>query len=82
LHAQYFKAQAAQKEAERDSMLGELSPDQHERFLAEEGDAKQNDAAKSKHVLKTTALFKASSGRPLASGAGRGGRGDRSGRGK
>jgi hypothetical protein len=82
LHAQYFKAQAVQKQAERDSMLGKLSPDQRERFLAEEDDAKQHDAAKSKHVLKTTALFKASGGKPLASGGGRGGRGGQSGRGK
>ena len=63
-------------------MLGKLSPDQRECFLAEKDDAKQHDAAKSKHVLKPMAEFKASGGKPLASGGGRGGRGGRSGRGK
>ena len=55
-------------------MLGKLSPDQRECFLAEKDDAKQHDAAKSMHVLKTMAEFKASGGKPLASGSGRGGR--------
>jgi hypothetical protein len=63
-------------------MLGELSPGQRKRFFVKEDDAKQHDAAKSKHVLKPMAVFKASGGKPLASGAGRGGRGGRSGRGK
>jgi hypothetical protein len=72
---QFFKAQAAQKQAEREALLKKMSPEQREKFLAEEDAAKQHDAAKSRHVLKTPGLFKAA-GSPLTAG-GRGGRGGR-----
>ena len=71
--AQFFKAQADAKRAERETELRKMTPEQRERFLAEEEAAKAHDAAKSKHVLKTTGMFRAAGGNPLA--AGRGGRG-------
>jgi len=76
---QFFKAQAAQKQAERENLLKKMSSEQREKFLAEEGAAKQHDAAKSRHVLKTTGMFKASSGNVLVMAGGRGGRGGRGG---
>ena len=73
---QFFKAQAAQKQAEREDLLKRMSSEQREKFLAEEGAAKQHDAAKSRHVLKTTGMFKAASGNVLVMAGGRGGRGN------
>ena len=74
---QFFKAQLAQKQAEREDMLKKMSSEQREKFLAEESAAKEHDAAKSRHVLKTTGMFKAAGGNPLSMAGGRGGRGGR-----
>ena len=75
ISAQYFRAQAEAKQAERETMLRKMSPEQRERFLAEEAEADAHDKLKSKHVLRTTGMFRAASN-PLTAG-GRGGRGGR-----
>ena len=54
-------------------MLRKMTEGQRGKFLEEEAAAANHDAMKSKHVLKTTGIFRAAGGNPLA--AGRGGRG-------
>ena len=79
---QYFRQQAEAKKAERETMLRKMTPEQRERFLTEEAEAEAHDKLKSRHVLKTNAMFRSTGGNPLAFG-GRGGGGGRGrGRGK
>jgi len=77
---QFFKLQTRAKRGERESMLAKLAPDQRERLLGEEAAAAVHDAAKSRHVLKTTSMFRAGGGgNPLALGGGGRGRHGRGG---
>eukprot|EP00615_Pteridomonas_danica_P016104 CAMPEP_0114391854 /NCGR_PEP_ID=MMETSP0102-20121206/10392_1 /TAXON_ID=38822 ORGANISM="Pteridomonas danica, Strain PT" /NCGR_SAMPLE_ID=MMETSP0102 /ASSEMBLY_ACC=CAM_ASM_000212 /LENGTH=230 /DNA_ID=CAMNT_0001550805 /DNA_START=1 /DNA_END=693 /DNA_ORIENTATION=+ len=58
----------------REEQMKGMSPEQREKFLEEEAQAKAHDDQKTRHVLKTTGLFRGG-GNPLKNGGGRGGRG-------
>lgn len=73
-NADYFASKKKEQEQMRAAKLAAMSDEQREKFLLEETEAKEHDAAKSKHFLKTTAAFKKGSNKKLMTGKrGRGG---------
>jgi hypothetical protein len=72
---QFFKAKGEAAAAARDVMLAKMTPGQRAQFLKDEEENKARDALKSKHVIKTTALFKNPKAAATAKAGAQGGRG-------